>query len=332
MDKIEQALTACANVLGGIENGTLTTSSALLQCLKIARLLNDLDSIAWLQYEYGGYPRDQNGKILSAIWKVADKNGRGYTKEGERYIFSELASELEASIKAQQSAINNFSTQGTSVSGEYASASMSVLTNHVARNTKSLLNDIIKSEKQLSILKSKYYEYALRKHIEISFGNVVADIFYSYRETVDSYFARLSPEVIDKLKAIEDKINSDNPELYSQALTTCRRLFEGIANELFNKYFPDYSHEKYETKSGKKIQVSGDRYKNRLFAIVETLQEKSMSNSVVGSNIIHTLDWIDNLHDLQCKGVHSDITKQDAMQCIIHTYICLGDILRLQND
>ncbi len=34
--------------------------------------------------------------------------------------------------------------------------------------------------------------------------------------------------------------------------------------------------------------------------------------------------------NLQCKGVRSGITKQDAIRCIIHTYICLGDILALQ--
>ena len=41
MRKIEKALEACEKVLDGIEDGTISVSSALLQCLKIARLLND---------------------------------------------------------------------------------------------------------------------------------------------------------------------------------------------------------------------------------------------------------------------------------------------------
>ena len=57
-------------------------------------------------------------------------------------------------------------------------------------------------------------------------------------------FLLLSKEALFKLQAIEDKINSDNPELYSQALATCRRLFESTANELFDKYFPDYEDKK----------------------------------------------------------------------------------------
>lgn len=77
--------------------------------------------------------------------------------------------------------------------------------------------------------------------------------------------------------------------------------------------------------------MSGDHFKNKLSAVIEILENKSAVKSIVGSNIIYLLDWIDNLNDLQCKGVHSDISKQDAMRCIIQTYICLGDILNLQN-
>lgn len=142
----------------------------------------------------------------------------------------------------------------------------------------------------------------------------------------------MSKDAILKLQAIEDKINSNNSELYSQALTTCRRLFENTANELFNKHFPNYKDKNYKTKSGKEINISGEHYKNKLSAVIEKPEDKSSTKSIVGSNIIYLLDWIDNLNNLQGKGVHSDITKQDAMRCIIQTYIYLGDILNLQSE
>ena len=330
LNKIEKALNACEKVLDGIEDATITTSSALLQCLKIARLLNDQDAILWLQYEYGGYPKNKNGYIQEEAWNIAYKNGRGYFKEGKEYVFLELSSELEEKIAVQHRTVNNFTTQGASVSGEYAFGAMSNLTSSVTSSTSNIVSNIALCEKRLSILKSKYYDYALKKQIEISFGNVVSNIFYEYREQVDIYFSELSKNTILKLQAIEDKINSNNPELYSQALTTCRRLFENTANELFDKYYPEYKEKKFKTKSGKEIDVSGDHYKNKLSAVIEKLENKSSAKTIVGSNIIYLLDWIDNLSDLQCKGVHSDITKQDAERCIIQTYICLGDILKLQ--
>ena len=84
MEKIKHALITCEHVLEGIESETLSVSSALLQCLKIARLLNDVESLIWLQYEHGGYPRNEEGRILRDSWEIAYKNGRGFISDGKK--------------------------------------------------------------------------------------------------------------------------------------------------------------------------------------------------------------------------------------------------------
>lgn len=330
LNKIEKALEACEKVIDGIEDSTITTESALLQCSKIARLTNDEENLIWLQYEYGGYPKNNDGRVISDAWNIAYKKGRGYQKDGKLYIFTELASELEEKITAQQKAVGNFTTNGASVSGELALLAMDRLTTNVHRSTITMVADVAIAQKRLASLKAQYYEYALKKHIELNFGNVATDVFARYREQVDLAFSELSKETLLKLQAIEGKINSGNPEMYSQALTTCRRLFESTAVELFSKHFPNYKDKVYKTKSGAEIDVSGNHYKNKLSAVIEKLEDKSMKKTLVGSNVIYLLDWIDNLSNLQCEGVHSDITKEDAERCILQTYMCLGDVLTLQ--
>ena len=331
MTKSEQALETCEKILTGIELGTLSTTSMLLLCLRVARLTNDADAIEWFQYENGGYPRDENGHVISKAWNIAYNNGRGsYSNDKKKVIFTELASELEQKITVQKNAIANYRTEGVSVSGDRAAVAMSTLTNSVKSNTNDLLTRISLGESRLSILRSRYYDYALKKQIELSFSSTTADVFSVYREKVDSYFSKLPSDIISKLRAIDDKINSNNPELYSQALTTCRRLFGDVADELFKINFPNYTEKMYETKSGKEIDVSGEHYKNKLSAVIEKLQDKSANKCLIGSNILYLIDRMDTLNDLQCKGVHNEISKEDAMQCIIHTYICLGDILSLQ--
>lgn len=330
LNKIEKALEACEKVIDGIEDSTITTESALLQCSKIARLTNDEENLIWLQYEYGGYPKNNDGRVISDAWNIAYKKGRGYQKDGKLYIFTELASELEEKITAQQKAVGNFTTNGASVSGELALLAMDRLTTNVHRSTITMVADVAIAQKRLASLKAQYYEYALKKHIELNFGNVATDVFARYREQVDLAFSELSKETLLKLQAIEGKINSGNPEMYSQALTTCRRLFESTAVELFSKHFPDYKDKVYKTKSGAEIDVSGNHYKNKLSAVIEKLEDKSMKKTLVGSKVIYLLDWIDNLSNLQCEGVHSDITKEDAERCILQTYMCLGDVLTLQ--
>lgn len=331
LTKFEQALETCEKILTGMELGTLTTSSMLMLCLRVARLTNDTDAIEWLQYENNGYPRDEEGFIDSRAWGIGWKHGRGYyNKEKEKLIFTDLSAELEGQLSSQKSALNNFSTNGASVGGDYAYVAMENLTTTVSNRTKALLKDIATSERRISLLKAQYYDYASKKHIELSFSSTTADVFSVYREKVDSYFSKLPSDIISKLRAIDDKINSNNPELYSQALTTCRRLFGDVADKLFKINFPNYTEKMYKTKSGKEIDVSGEHYKNKLSAVIEKLQDKSANKCLVGSNILYLIDRMDTLNDLQCKGVHNEISKEDAMQCIIHTYICLGDILSLQ--
>lgn len=332
MNKRETALTTCENVLSGIECNTISVSSALLQCLRIARLLGDTDAIEWLQYEYGGYTVTPSGHIENRAWTVANKHGRGYREKKEEYIFTELAAELESKIQSEKEAIHSYSTQGASVSGDYVLPAMSNLTSSVSTSISNLLTRISQHEKRLAILKSAYYDYALKKSIELAFSNVANDVFDGYRKRVDEHFDSLSTQTLLKLQAIEDKVNSDNPEMYSQTLTSCRRLFENTAVELFAKYFPDFTGKLYKTKSGKEIDVSGDHYINKLSAVIEKLQDKNPSKTLIGSSILYTLDWIENLNNLQCKGVHSEITKHEAKACIIHTYICLGDIMQLQDN
>ena len=332
MNKLEQAKATCESLLEGIECNTIPTSSALLLCLRIARLLNDSESIIWLQYEYGGYPRTTDGHITAEGWQIAKAHGRHYVEKEKTYMFSELVSGLEAQVSSNQKALENFTTNGTSVSGDQASLAMRNLTEVVVHSTGNLIRNIEIAQKRMSILKGQYYDYALKKYIELTFGSVATDVFTEYRVSVDNGFSTLSKDTLLKLQAIEDTLNSDNPEHYSQALTTCRRLFESTANELFARWLPNHTDTKYKTKSGKEIDVSGDHYKNKLSAVIEVLEDKTTKNSIVGSNIMYLMDWIDNLMSLQSKGVHHTISRQDAARCIIQTYVCLGDILNLQQE
>ena len=99
--KRKEAIEACDKVINGIEDESISALSALLQCKKIARLVNDYEGMEWLGFEYGGYPIDRNGHILEKAYQVAAAHGRQFTEkdaEGEfhNYVFTELCSELWA--------------------------------------------------------------------------------------------------------------------------------------------------------------------------------------------------------------------------------------------
>lgn len=327
-----QALNACEKVINGIEDGQITTSSALLLCKKIARLVNDVEGQEWLSYEYGGYPTTKDGYITDESWRLAVRHGRSfYNKEKELRIFTELAAELEESITSARIALNNYTTQGYSVTGEMALLATERMTLRVSQNTNNLLQTNKTNEKRLSILKSQYYDYAVKWQIDLQFGNTAKKIFEEYQENVSLFFSGLSTATLQKLSAIEDMMEDGNPERYSQVLTSCRRLWEDTARQLFAELLPD-KEKTFKTKTGKEIDVSGDHYNNKLSAVIETLQGKAAKNTLVGSEIIYLVDWMEQINNLQSSGVHSDVTREQAMQCIIHTYIALGDILKLKGS
>lgn len=327
-----QALEACEKVINGIEDESITISSALLQCSKIARLVNDIEAMEWLNYELGGYPLDDGGHLTAYAWEVAVQHGRSFvnSKDKNVYVFTELAAELENVISNSKEALNNFSTQGFSVAGNYALAATSRMTENVNQATNNLLNSSKRNEQRLSALKSQYYNYAVKWQIDLQFSNTAKKVFEEYQEKVGLYFSDLSTTTLQKLSAIEDLMEDGNPERYSQVLTSCRRLWEDTAKKLFEEILPEHKGKLYKTKSGKEIDVSGDHYNNKLSAVIETLQSKAVKNTLVGSQTIYLVDWMEQINNRQSSGVHSEITREEAMQCIIHSYIALGDILTLK--
>lgn len=134
------------------------------------------------------------------------------------------------------------------------------------------------------------------------------------------------------MSTIENMMQDTNPEKNTHVLTSCRRLWSEIANQLFSEVFPDNSIETYKTLSGKTINVSKDHDNNRLSAVIEKLQSKAAKNTLVGSEILYLVDWLEQINDIQNAGVHSDVTEEQAERCIIHTYIALGDILSLKAE
>lgn len=332
-----QALEACEKVINGIEDGVLSVLSALLLCKKIARLVNDEEGQEWLGYEYGGYPRGDNGYILHNAWQTAARHGRSYQSEDkdgkkQEVIFTELCGEIEASIESDKKAINNYTTQGYSASGNYAPLATNNMVNAVFRGTNDLRKNIKTSERRLSILKAQYYDYAVRWQIELQFGNTAQSVFEEYQDKVDSYFTSMPTSTLQKLSAIKDLMEDGNPERYAQVLTSCRRLWTETAKQLFEEVLPNYTEKTFKTKSGKDIDVSGDHDNNKLSAVIETLQSKAAKNTLVGSETIYLIDWMEQINSRQSAGVHSEVTREEAMQCIIHTYITLGDILALKSS
>lgn len=330
--KLEEALNLSEEILNQLEDANVKTSVIALKCLRLARLMDDYESVDWLVCEMEGYKSTKDG-IPHDLFELGAKHGRERKNDkGERILFTELSSELELLCESSQKSIGSYTTEGVSVAGEYSHVAMNNLLNSVTRNNTGTINIIKESQKKLSILRGEYYRYAMNINIQLKFSEKIESIFDDYRTIVDKYLADNLPTGTRKLSSIYSRLKEKDEESYSQASTSCRKLLREFIDDMFQKLYPDFSDKKIVLNSGKEFDITGDHYLNRMYAILDKVSISDMKKD----NVLQTASWIESINDRICNGLHNDVSLTEIKDTILHLYILLGDMIKgyesIQND
>ena len=330
--KLEEALNLSEEILNQLEDANVKTSVIALKCLRLARVMDDYESVDWLVCEMEGYKSTKDG-IPHDLFELGAKHGRERKNDkGERILFTELSSELELLCESSQKSIGSYTTEGVSVAGEYSHVAMNNLLNSVTRNNTGTINVIKESQKKLSILRGEYYRYAMNINIQLKFSEKIESIFDDYRTIVDKYLADNLPTGTRKLSSIYSRLKEKDEESYSQASTSCRKLLREFIDDMFQKLYPDFSDKKIVLNSGKEFDITGDHYLNRMYAILDKVSISDMKKD----NVLQTASWIESINDRICNGLHNDVSLTEIKDTILHLYILLGDMIKgyesIQND
>ena len=330
--KLEEALNLSEEILNQLEDANVKTSVIALKCLRLARLMDDYESVDWLVCEMEGYKSTKDG-IPHDLFELGAKHGRERKNDkGERILFTELSSELELLCESSQKSIGSYTTEGVSVAGEFSHVAMNNLLNSVTRNNTGTINVIKESQKKLSILRGEYYRYAMNINIQLKFSEKIESIFDDYRTIVDKYLADNLPTGTRKLSSIYSRLKEKDEESYSQASTSCRKLLREFIDDMFQKLYPDFSDKKIVLDSGKEFDITGDHYLNRMYAILDKVSISDMKKD----NVLQTASWIESINDRICNGLHNDVSLTEIKDTILHLYILLGDMIKgyesIQND
>lgn len=330
--KLEEALNLSEEILNQLEDANVKTSVIALKCLRLARLMDDYESVDWLVCEMERYKSTKDG-IPHDLFELGAKHGRERKNDkGERILFTELSSELELLCESSQKSIGSYTTEGVSVAGEYSHVAMNNLLNSVTRNNTGTINVIKESQKKLSILRGEYYRYAMNINIQLKFSEKIESIFDDYRTIVDKYLADNLPTGTRKLSSIYSRLKEKDEESYSQASTSCRKLLREFIDDMFQKLYPDFSDKKIVLNSGKEFDITGDHYLNRMYAILDKVSISDMKKD----NVLQTASWIESINDRICNGLHNDVSLTEIKDTILHLYILLGDMIKgyesIQND
>ena len=192
------------------------------------------------------------------------------------------------------------------------------------------LRDMEDATHELASRRTLIYDYALRKHYEIRFSGLAEDVFARIRSRIDSSIGSAVPDAVRKLTSVHDNLASDNPEDWSNAAHSCRRVLQDLADAVF----PPQIETRTRVVDGKQkeIKLGADQYINRLVAYIEDSSSSDRFGEIVGSHLSYMGDRLDALFNAAQKGSHSTVTKEEADRCVVYTYLLVGDILSLRSE
>ncbi|EKJ88435.1 hypothetical protein CLV96_3264 [Leptospira meyeri] len=328
---LKEALALSQEVLGDIELSRIPLTNIALKASRIARLLNDIDFQKIFSYEAAGYPTTPNG-ISGEIWQLMLKSNRVFeqkksiTNEIESLAYRNSILELENLLDAYKQGIDAARDPDLSVSSANPSQRVLLPTGNKDERAR-LISNISTTSSRLSERRNFIYQYALSKYNELRFSKINENIFVRYSSGFIDIIEKILPEELPKFSAIYSNLDSDNPEDWANAVHSCRRLLQSVADKLM----PSTEDRKISLPDGKekKIQMGKDKFINRLIYYIETKSDSERFQELIGSDLTHIGERIDSVFQASQKGSHSSIKRQEADRYVIHTFLLLGDILSL---
>ncbi|HRJ79696.1 MAG TPA: hypothetical protein PLF37_14450 [Planctomycetota bacterium] len=328
---LRETLALSEDLLHGIELSNLPLTNAALKASRLARLLNDFQHQKAFEYEAGGYPTTPNG-VPAEVWACAELAGRIKQRKDDKGQIKSVATlesieQLEAQVEATKLGIDAARDPNVSVSSANPSQYVHAVGNSMERMR--LHGELKEAVSKLGSRRSFIYAYVVRKNLELKFSGVASDAFSRIREYVDSSIGAAVPGAVQKFSAIYENLSSENPEDWSNAVHSCRRVLQELADVVF----PATDTPREKQAGGKLIQVKlgPDNYINRLICFAEDNAKSERTTEIVGSQLSYLGDRLDAIFQAAQKGSHATIsTKDEADRYVVYTYMLVGDLLRLR--
>jgi hypothetical protein len=155
------------------------------------------------------------------------------------------------------------------------------------------------------------------------FGQTNIDIFERTRRFVDARLSEVAPDVLVQFTAAYQRVAAGDVEARSHALTSCRRVLKSLADRLSPPAPP------VKDGQGREIELTDDKYLNRLRQYVKESVGKRTAGELLLAQLDDLFGRLGRLNSIASKGVHAQVSREEVDQCVIQTYLAVGDILRI---
>jgi hypothetical protein len=334
-ETLKEALSLSSEILQNIELSEISLTNIALKTSRLARFLNDYDVQKIMEYEAGGYPSTPSG-VTPETWRLVLIAGRTFERkdylsdEIKQYCWTESISEWEQQLLTAEKEIEAARDPDVSISSSNPYQMVKAPEGHSIERVV-IANRVTNASRRIAERRTFIYSYVLQKNHELKYSGIANEIFSRIREKVDNSIGAIIPKSIQRLSSIYDNLNSENPEDWSNAVHSCRRILKDLSDELFKP------SEETRTKdiNGKKITIKlgEENYINRLIAFIEDNSDSDRFKHIVGSHLEYIGERIDSIVLAANKGTHNDIvSRQEADRYVVYTYLLIGDILSLSES
>lgn len=325
LSRRDTALELATDLLADIELSQIPAPEILRKTSRLARLLDDTEAMAWLNYEIQGYPHTG---LDEASGRAAQRSGRQISKadlqkgeEGHVIYWTDTVDRLQGNLDADAIRLAAAVDAPQSVSSANPHQYVSTGPGN-AHERAQVANRISRNRGVVGAIMGAVHSYVAEKEIELRFGQAVENAFETVRNNVDAKIASLVPDAAVKLSAAFENAASNNPEHWANAASTCRRLIKAVADALRPPGEPV-----------KGRAMTDARYINRLIDWIETQQVTgSTRRDVVTSDLQDFGKRIDAFADAGNKGAHTDLTQYEASRFITGAYLLIGDVLQIRYE
>jgi hypothetical protein len=332
-ETLAEALSLAGETLNNIELSQVPLHVAMLKASRLSRLVGDTDHQRAFEYEASGYPAEPSGVPPEAfeLGRLAGRVTKTQEKEGpvvER-ISLEAVELIEQRIASSRIALEAARDPNVSVSSSNPNQYVFSPSGNAQERTR-IQHQLSSDTKLLAGRRAFVHRHVSKTYDELRFSSIAQDIFSRIRGAVDSSIGEVVPQAVQKFASVYENLRSNNPEDWANAVHTCRRILQDLADTLFPP-----THDRISDHGGKPktIKLGPDNYINRLVCFIEENSASDRFNAIVGSTLGFIGDRLDAAFQAAQKGSHSEIaTREEADRYVVYTYMLVADIISLRQD
>ena len=303
MNRQDEAMRLADELLTDIELSRASTGKYLMKATRLARLTKNDQAQEWLGYELAGVPNSPSGRTwMTKMRRWIDQ------EKGEGYWSSAPA--LEAHQRAIEATMAGMGT--TPISGE-----MAIPANRERNQSLASLSRVISHIGSVRAQVDAFvHGFARDTYYELMFSELQASLFDDARTAIDGKLASSSGDALKKIESISERFRDGDAEAVSQAMSTCRRLIDSVADAVFAAQDEPYMV------GEQSLSVKANNVLNRINAYVH-------KRGITGDRATRIRQSLAGIYGRTSKGVHQDVDSHEARYVFLATYVLLGEILTL---